>query len=298
MSILRRILGLLVMVAGLLGLVIALAGLVGLWRVKPTVVASVSNTVSTLEGSITTSQEVMTVTKSALGATVTSLEALSDMLASTAGTVEGTEPIFADVNTLMGESLPTIMGSATDSLQTAQQAAVVLDSTIRNLEAFQFLLSDVPLLTGFVEEADLPQQAYNPEVSMAESLGEIATTLDELPPMFESMAANMDTADDNLESVRSSLVVMSDNVVLISGSIAEYESMVAQSQSSMDNLRPILAGLRTNLPAIVDGITIGLTLFLSWLLVIQIVVFTQGWELFQGTAGRMEGGAGAEAAEG
>lgn len=290
MKFLRRILGILVMIAGLLGLLIALAGLVGLWMFKPTVVENVTTTVDTLEGSISTSQEVMTVTKGALGATVNSLDALSVMLASTAASVEDTEPMLVNVNILMGESIPSILESATDSLLTAQQAAVVLDSTIQSLEAFQFLLSGVPLLSGFVGEAEQPQPVYNPEVSMAESLGEIAATLEDLPPMLEGMAADMDKADDNLETIRSSLVIMSDNVILISGSLEEYEVMISQSQTSMDNLRPILTGLQKNLTPIVDGVAIGLTLFLLWLLAIQIVVFSQGWELYQGTAGRMEGG--------
>jgi hypothetical protein len=290
MKFLRRILGILVMFAGLLGLLIALAGLVGLWMFKPTVVENVTTTVDTLEGSISTSQEVMTVTKGALGATVNSLDALSVMLASTAASVEATEPMLVNVNILMGESIPSILESATDSLLTAQQAAIVLDSTIQSLEAFQFLLSGVPLLSGFVVEAEQPQPVYNPEVSMAQSLGEIAATLEGLPPMLVTMAEDMDKADDNLETIRSSLVIMSDNVVLISGSLEEYEVMISQSQTSMDNLRPILTGLQKNLTPIVDGVAIGLTLFLLWLLAIQIVVFSQGWELYQGTAGRMEGG--------
>jgi hypothetical protein len=34
-----------------------------------------------------------------------------------------------------------------------------------------------------------------------------------------------------------------------------------------------------------------LSLFFGWLLVAQVVILSQGWELFQGTAGRMESGA-------
>jgi hypothetical protein len=38
----------------------------------------------------------------------------------------------------------------------------------------------------------------------------------------------------------------------------------------------------------VNGAILVLTLFLLWLLAIQVVVFTQGWELYHGTADRME----------
>lgn len=287
MNSLRRILGILVMIAGLLGLLIALAGLAGMWMVKPDVVESITTTVDTLEGSISTSQQAMTVTQEALGATVNSLDALSVMLESTASSVEETGPMLTSINTLLGESLPDILESANDSLLSAQQAAVVLDSTVQSLEAFQILLSDVPLLSGFVEQ---PEQAYDPQQSMAESLGELAASLEGVPQMLEDMAADMDSADDNLETIQGSLVIMSDNIVLISGNLEEYDVMISQSQSSMGNLAPILADIQENLTPIVDGIALGLTAFLLWLLAIQVVVLSQGWELYQGTAGRMENG--------
>ena len=66
--------------------------------------------------------------------------------------------------------------------------------------------------------------------------------------------------------------------------------MVLQSQSSMDNLSSILTTIQANLNSIINGIAIVLTLFFLWLLAAQIVIFTQGWELFQGTTDRMEGG--------
>jgi hypothetical protein len=285
MKILRRILGILVMIAGILGLVISVAGLVGVWMAKPIVVGSATSTINTLNNSITTSQMAMEVTKQALGATVDSVDALSVMLASTATSVEETAPVVEQMNVFLGVNLPNTLESATDSLKTAQQAAVVLDSTVKSLEAFQFAMSGVPLVSAFVQ---VPTEAYNPEVPLDESLGQVAAELESLPPMFVQMSADLDKADDNLVTIQTSLTTMSGSVQLISRSLSEYEAMVAQSQASMGELAPILANLQNNLEPIVNGVTLGLTLFLLWLLAIQVVVFTQGWELYQGTAGRME----------
>ncbi len=65
MKVLRRILGVLVMITGILGLVLSLAGLVGVWMVKPTIEAFASNTIQTLNTILDTSQKVMTVTSQA-----------------------------------------------------------------------------------------------------------------------------------------------------------------------------------------------------------------------------------------
>ena len=78
MKIIRRILGIFVMIAGILGLLLSVAGLVVVWLAKPTVTSYADTTINTLNQSVTTSQNVMEVTGQALGATVTSLDALSD----------------------------------------------------------------------------------------------------------------------------------------------------------------------------------------------------------------------------
>ncbi len=287
MNALRRILGVLVMIAGILGLLISLAGLVGVWVVRPNIAGYVNSLVSTLNTNIDTSQQVMQVTWEALGATVDSVDALSSMLDATATSVEDTQPVLDQVNVLLGETLPATFDSAVTSLNTAQDAAEVLDGAIKSLDTFRFLLSSAPLVGSFVEK---PDQPYNPEQSLADSLGDLASNLEGLPDMFTEMAANMDKADDNLQTIQTNLDTMSLGVGMISTSLREYQGMIRQSQASMDNVRTILTTIQENLPNILNGVAIALSLFFFWLLAAQVVIFSQGWELYQGTAGRMEGG--------
>jgi uncharacterized phage infection (PIP) family protein YhgE len=286
MGTLRKILGVLVMVAGILGLVISLAGLIGVWAVKPTIANAATTTIATLNTSIETSQRVMQITGEALGATVDSVDALATMLSTTATTVQDTTPALSHVNTLMNETLPTTLQHVTDSLQTAQKAAGVLDSAIQSLDTFRTVLSAAPLIGGFVE----PGEPYEPDVPLADSLGELATTLQSLPDTFTEMATSLDKADDNLVTIQSNLTTMSQSVALISTSLGEYQAMISQSQASMGNLKDMLTNLQSNLNNILNGIAIALSLFFLWLLAAQVVIFSQGWELYHGTAGRMEGG--------
>ena len=140
MNVMRRILGVLVMLAGLLGLVLSLAGLVVVWVAKPTVAVYATATIDTLNESVVTSQKVMEITGQALGATIDSVDALSAMLSTTAATVEDTKPVLDEFDTIMATTLPATLDAATDSLYTAQEAARVLESTIQPLDTFRFLL--------------------------------------------------------------------------------------------------------------------------------------------------------------
>ncbi|HEY5668349.1 MAG TPA: hypothetical protein VIS10_00045 [Anaerolineales bacterium] len=285
MNALRRILGALVMIAGILGIILSLAGVVSVWVVKPNVTNYVEITIQTIETSVITSQKALQVTGQALGATVVSVDALSTMLSTTAVSVEETQPVLDQLNVMMGETMPSSMESASDSLKTAQQAAVVLESAIKSLENFRAAMSATPLLSSLVEQ---PKQTYNPEVPLADSLGELATTLESLPATFTEMSANLDKADDNLITIQSNLVTMSDSVGQISKSLSEYQAMITQSQSSMENLISILTNINNNLTSILNGVAMAFSLFFLWLLIAQVVILTQGWELYQGTASRME----------
>lgn len=284
MGFLRRVLGISVMIAGILGLLLALAGLAGVWIIKPTITKAVDSTVTTLTSAIDTSTNAMGIAGDTLTAAVTSVEALSDMLANTAATVEDTQPVITQLNAVIGEVLPASIESASQSLQTAQQAAGVLDDTIKSLDTFRMLLSATPLLGSMVQTGE----TYNPEVPLADSLGDLADELLDLPDTFSEMAENIDKTDDNLVTIQDNLTTMSTSIGQIATSLSDYQAMVEQSQSSLTNVKNMLTGLQTNQGKIFNGAAIVFSLFFLWLLVAQIVIFSQGWELYQGTAGRME----------
>ena len=285
MKVLRRTLGVIVMIAGILGLVLSLAGLIMVWVVKPTIAVYANSTIATLNQSVSTSQSVMEITGQALGATIDSVDALSAMLSTTAATIEDTRPVLDGIDTILAETLPATLGATTDSLNSAQGAARVLESAIQSLEAFRSLLSNAPLIGGMVGQTE---ETYKPEKPLADSLGELASNLETLPDTFIEMSVNLSSSGDNLESIQENLVTMSDSVKLISSSLSEYERMINQSQSSMDNLTSILTNIQNNLAGILNVVGIALSMFFVWLLVAQIVILSQGWELYHGTTGRME----------
>jgi len=288
MKVIRRILGALVMLAGALGLVLSVAGLAMVWVARPTVAGYATSTIDTLEQSVVTSKRVMETTGQALGATTDSVDALSTMLVTTAATVEDTKPVLNEFDVIMASTLPSTLEAATESLYTAQEAARVLESTIQSLDGFRVLLSATPLLGDLIPQ---PIELYNPETPLADSLGELASNLEGLPDTFAGMSDDLNATDEKLVVVQENLLTMSDSVSLISSSLREYEEMVVESKSSMDGLTAILTSIQDNLGTILNGVAIALTLFFAWLLAAQTVILSQGWELYRGSADRMEGDA-------
>ncbi len=171
------------MIAGILGLLLSVAGLVGLWIARPTVTAMADSTIATLTSSIDVSQDTLVITNNALGATADSVDALSEMLGTTATTVEDTQPVVSQVSDLMGETIPAVLESATDSLKAAEAAAESLEGAIQSLDTFRGVLGTMPLISSFVPAS---QQSYNPEKPLAESLGELRTSIEDMPTTFEA----------------------------------------------------------------------------------------------------------------
>jgi hypothetical protein len=202
--------------------------------------------------------------------------------------VEDTKPVLDEFDVIMASTLPSTLEATTESLYTAQEAARVLESTIQSLDGFRVLLSGTPLLGDLIPQ---PIELYNPETPLADSLGELASNLEGLPDTFLGMSDDLNATDEKLVVVQENLVTMSDSVGLISSSLSDYEEMVAESRSSMDALTTIVTSMQDNLATILNGVAIALSLFFAWLLAAQVVILSQGWELYRGTADHMEGDA-------
>lgn len=284
MKFLRKILGVFVMIAGVIGLILSLAGLIGIWVAKPVLTTSINSTVDTLITSVDTSQKTLDITYDALGATAKSVDALASMLDTTVLTVEDTQPAIDKVNIMMAEQLPDTINSATDSLIAAESAATSLESAIKSFEVLQTILGATPFLSAVIPPAAEP---YNPDISLADSLKELSTSIEDMPDTFIEMSKDLDKVDDNLLLVTDSMALMSENVTLISQSLTQYQTMISQSKSSTDSLSTMLTTFKNGMENTINIASIVLVLFFLWLLATQVVIFSQGYELYHGTASGM-----------
>src|SRR5690606_730748 len=180
--------------------------------------------------------------------------------------------------------LPDTINSATDSLIAAESAATSLESAIKSFEVLQTILGATPFLSAVIPPAAEP---YNPDISLADSLKELSTSIEDMPDTFIEMSKDLDKVDDNLLLVTDSMALMSENVTLISQSLTQYQTMISQSKSSTDSLGTMLSTFKNGMGNTINIASIVLVLFFLWLLATQVVIFSQGYELYHGTANGM-----------
>jgi len=172
MTILRRIFGLLLIIASIGGLIISIAGVYFLWHLEPVMTSGVQNTVTLLSDTLKATAQGLVVTKDALKNSVTMIGNMQTTLETTAKTIASTDPMIDNIAALMDKQLPDTIRATQQSLNTAKESAAVIDTVLATL-------SGIPLLGSGI--------GYSPDVPLAEALGDVSKSLEGLPESFVGM---------------------------------------------------------------------------------------------------------------
>lgn len=261
-SLFNRIVGILLILAALSGLVFSIGGIYMLQQVKPGLTSGLSDGIKLIGINLKTTGQGLEVTQKALKSSVDSISALQTTVESTAKTLGTTQPVFDSIIGIMDKDLPDAILATQQSLNTAQESAVSIDSVLTTL-------SSIPLI-------GIP---YNPEVPLPQALGEVAQALDGLPEEFAKMKTDLEATTNELEVMQADLEMVAATVGGIQESVTQYDQVLADYQDSLEMASQQLDALTTTLPRTVDVVVLALTVFLVWMAIANLGLLTQGWEL-------------------
>jgi chromosome segregation ATPase len=271
MSIIRKIVGLLLIIAAVGGMLFSIIGLVTIWRVESNITTGIQNMVTLLNNTMATTAQGMVVTKESLRASVDTIGNLQTTMETVAQTINSTNPMVDDIAAMMEEELPSTIEATQQSLATAQESARVIDGLLGSL-------SNIPLIGAGI--------GYNPEVPLADALGQVGSSLEGLPESFASMEDNLRNTQSNLQTFEADMTVMAQSIGQIQSSVAQYEQVVDGYATSIDQIQQQLAAFSARIPSISRTLVWALTAFLVWMALMQLGLFTQGWELVTESAQR------------
>jgi hypothetical protein len=261
----RRSIGFVLIVIAATSLLVSLYGLVQIWTLRQPVAAATVAGVDLFTETLDTTSDALKVTSESLQSasdTVTLIERTSLSVAQTMSTTHTTVGSFAD---LMGKDMPTSIDATRTALQSAQSSAVVVDNVLTTL-------SRIPLINI----------QYNPAVPLSVALGEVAKSLDNLPPTFTTLERNLNTTGDSLDQVVANLNELPRTTQPVQKNIADAQQVVTRYQSQVNRLQQLIQPIKSSLPVTFTVITLGLTFLVFWLGVIQVQVLLKGLELLRG----------------
>jgi hypothetical protein len=259
-SIFRKIIGLVLILASIGGLVFSISGMFFVWLVEASVTQNIQTGVEAMSQALDTTAQGLAVTQEALLGSLASIQSVGATLETAGKTIDTTEPMLDEISNVLSEELPKTIRATQVSISTAQQSAGVVDTV---LGALSFI----------------PGISYNPGTSLSSALGGVSTSLKDLPQSFADMASSLEDTKHNLQTFRVDFSLMKDAIRQVETSMAQYESIIEGYHTSVTQVQTQLHRLDKNLPNLIRGITWGLTIFLIWMAIAQLGLFTQGWEL-------------------
>jgi hypothetical protein len=264
MTVIRKFIGLLLLIAAVIGLIFSILGIAFLWRIQGNIATNIQSSVDLLSQTLQTTSQGLDVTYSALDSTVSTIRSLESTVETIAVTVKSSTPLVDEIRILMDVDLPNTITATQESLNSAAKSAKVIDSLLSTF-------SSLPLIGASLK--------YDPQVPLSESLSSVADSLSSLPVSFKSMQTDLVTTTTNMVTFESDLTVMAKSIGEIETSVGQYHAVIVGYQKSLDGLRLQLDLVHTNIPTIVRFLLIALTIFLGWMAIANLGILTQGWEL-------------------
>jgi len=265
--ILKRIIGILLIIGAVGGILFSLISLVELWRIRPVVTKSLVDNLALVDQTLTTTQDALKVVGQVVQTATVDVASLQATSAAVAQAIQDTNPGLDTLIALTSKDLPAAVTATQTSLASAQSSALVVDNILTTLTSIPFL----------------PLPAYKPAVPLHTSLGQVSASLNTLKPTLASINASLvnDKADINI--VETQLTQISNTSQGISTSLANAQTVIDQYIALTTQLKANVEAGHRDAPAWITALTVILSLVLAWAVIAQLGLGLQGLDLVHGS---------------
>ncbi len=263
-AMIKRVLGICLMVFSTLGLVISLLGLVAVFKFSGPVASSADQALQLTVAALTSGQENLDLAHSALvGEARTALEATQAFVEGAGGGLGNSSAVMGSLSDMLVGDLGQVVVETQQSLAAAEEAAAVIEELLYGLNV-------ISGLTGLT---------YDPDVSLTESFARMNDSLDPVPRTLAELDQSLTAARQDLDDSQAS-------VVELAGPLRESETVLLEAQASLEEYSGLIAQLireveelQQSLPPWTRAVVFSLYFLLIWLAITQIGLLWQGWEM-------------------
>jgi hypothetical protein len=263
----RRLLGAVIILAGLVGLVFGIYALVWVQaaaeEVERDLVSAMDSGLNGLEVVSDTLVVVVQMVEDA-GSVIESAATSSQ---NAAGTIDSMGVGVREMSDVIAFDLPNNIQQIEDKLPALEEAGAAIDKTLRTLADFHWSAT-IPII-NFPLDFGLGI-TYNPPVPLDESVAQIGVALGELPIRLSGIQASLLETNLGLGETARSMEAIGDSLSGVQGDmdrlgevLAEYDDLVA---TATDQARLIRRDLRGR----IQGVRLTITGILAWLILSQI----------------------------
>ena len=259
----KRTVGFLLIIAAALGLTLALLGLVSTWSYKSRSTLWIEEQVDLVISVLDTTSQGLDAAAATLQTTQATVQTLDSTIQTLAKSITDTLPLLDSIGQILGTDLPQTIEATQTSLQSAQASAKIMDDAMKVITA-------IPLLRT---------KLYNPEVPLHVALGEVSSSLDDMPLAFQTMEDNLHTTTSNLSKIQGNVAEVQGEVSQVATSLDQARQVLEQYQDSTVVLEGKLEKVKEQIGRLVNLVAILISMFFVWLAIAQLGLLTQGLDL-------------------
>ena len=261
--ILRRLFGILMVIAAAAGIIFSLIGQIEIWHYRPAVTKSVIDNLVLAGQTLNTTQDVLTLVGEVVQSTTTEVVSLQETTNTLSLAIQDTNPMFESLIGLTGEDLPAAVSATQTSLTSAQSSALLIDNVLATLTSIPFL----------------PVDAYKPEVPLHTALAQVSTSLNTLNPSLATINTSLVDGKANLGVLETELTNISETTQGISSTLGNAQTVIDQYKLVTTQLIANVEAAQRATQTWIMAITCILSFVLGWLLIAQLGLGIQGLDL-------------------
>ena len=264
---LRKIVGILLMIAAVAGIIFSLVGQIEIWRYRPVVTKKVIDNLALVDQALNTSQDVLTLVDQAVHTTdidAASLQAIAQALALA---IHDTNPTIDSLIRLTSEDFPAAVNATQTAMASAQSSALLIDDALAALTSLPFS----------------PVAAYKPAIPLHTALDQVSTSLNTLKPSLVTINASLVDGKANLGVMEVELTNISKSTQEISGTLDNAQKVIDQYIAVITQLKANVEAAQLKAQTWITVITWILSFVLGWVLIAQLGLGMQGHDLARGS---------------
>jgi hypothetical protein len=262
----RRIVGILLVIAAVAGIIFSLIGLIEIWRYRPVVTKTVIDNLTLVDQALSTTQDVLTIVDLVVQTTTSDVASLQATTEALALAVHDTNPMLDSLISLTSHDFPAAVRATQTSLASAQSSALLIDNVLATLTSIPFS----------------PVAAYQPAVPLHTALAQVSTSLNSFIPSLTTINTSLTDGKTNLSVVEIELTKISETTQGINISLDNAQTVIDQYKAVTTQLKANVKTAQLGAQTWIMAITWILSFLLGWLLIAQLGLGIQGLDLVRG----------------
>jgi len=280
--IIRRVLGLIMLLTGLTLLIASLAAAYFAGDILDGFADSINRSIEVASTSLDAARDTLELARDSISDVDGGLATAVTATAGAARTLDESRPLIDNVATVTTQEVPEAVEGMQAALPNMIEVAAVIDKTLTTLSSVG-IDQTIPLPFG----GSIPLRFdlgidYNPATSFDESLRVFETSLVGLPESLRGLEDDLAATNSNLASLSTDLQATSDNLATINTRISGLSDLFDQYTLLIDDVAGLLAQIETQLGPRLELIRLVAVALLIALGLSQLAPIYLGWELLTG----------------